>query len=105
MDGLARGIDLFHSILRSVQNDLKPIAVAVLDLQKAFDSVSHQAIFNIIDSMNLPDIKAYLKYIYIQAEIHLSFQGVASELIHPVKRVRQKDPPSPTIFLRIMDII
>lgn len=40
IDGVARGIDLFDAILRSVQEDYKPISIAVLDIEKAFDSES-----------------------------------------------------------------
>lgn len=39
LDGVARGIDLFDAILRSVQEDLKPIAMAVLDLEHLAMSV------------------------------------------------------------------
>lgn len=35
LDGVARGIDLFDSILRSVVDDIKPIAIAVIGLEKA----------------------------------------------------------------------
>lgn len=82
MDGVARGIDLFNAILRSTQSEGKPIAAAALDIQKAFDSVSHQAIFQIIDLLDLhPGIKAYLKFIYLNSKTHLLFRGTRKRVL------------------------
>lgn len=41
VDGVVRGIDLLDSALRSVQVYFKLISIAVFDLEKVFDSVSH----------------------------------------------------------------
>lgn len=41
VDGVARGIDLLDSAVRSVQVYFKLISMAVFDLEKIFDSVSH----------------------------------------------------------------
>lgn len=64
--GVARGIDKLQAILRKVQTDLKPIAIAVLDLKKAFDSIAHQAFCEIVDKLEISSsLKSYLKFIYI----------------------------------------
>lgn len=75
IDGVASGIDLLQAILRSTQSDSKPIALAVLDLQKAFDNVAHTAIFEVVDSLALPaGVKSYIKYIYSKAKTYLTFK-------------------------------
>lgn len=106
MDGVATGINLLQAILRSVQNELKPIAVAILDLQKAFDSVAHSAIFDVIDNLDIPDgLKSYMKYIYHDSKTYLTFKSDRSNLFHPVKGVSQGDTLSPTLFLLIFNYI
>lgn len=59
-----------------MQANYKPIAVAVLDIQKAFDSVAHEAIFNRIDELNIDEnVKSYLKFIYCYSRTYLTFQN------------------------------
>lgn len=94
LDLVAKGIDLFDAILRSVQEDFSPIAMAVLDLEKAFDSVSHSAIHKCLETLNLPvGYINYLKFVYKYSKTQLSFRRQKIDFIHPVKGVRQGDPP------------
>lgn len=83
MVGVARGIDLLDSILRSAQVDFKPIAMAVLDLEKAFDSVSYVAILNCLKEINVPCyLLGYLDYLYKFSKTCLPFKSAKSPFVH-----------------------
>jgi hypothetical protein len=74
-DGVSKGIVLLDEVLRSVKVDLCRIAAAVLDLEKAFDSVSHAAIFHALTRVGMPPhIISYLHYVYSSARTFLPKQ-------------------------------
>lgn len=106
IDGVAKGIDKLQAILREVQDKLKPIFLAVLDIQKAFDAISHEAIFNVTDKINISNsLKSYLKFIYAFSKTSLMFKGDSSDTFHPVKGVRLGEPLSPWLFPLVFNLI
>lgn len=83
---------------------MKPVTMAVLDLEKAFDSLSHDAIFESLEGLGLPCcLIHYLHYVYKFSKTQLSFKRENSKFIHPVKGVRQGDSLSPLLFLIVFN--
>lgn len=85
VDGVARGIDALDMVISTCMKDLKALSIAILDLEKAFDSVNHSFIIKYLNKLGLPDgIVEYLLDVYSHAKTTLSFKGVSSDPIHPI---------------------
>lgn len=84
VDGVVRGFDTLDAVLTHSMKELRPLSIAVLDLEKAFDSVKHSFIIKCLNELELPPgVIEYLMYIYSNAKTTLSFKECVSEPIHP----------------------
>lgn len=98
-DGTAENTVALSACLWSAKFRLKEVHFATLDLAKAFNTTSHNALHGIIAGLGLP--RRFVKYVmgmYERAYIHLEVRGATSGPV-PVRRgVRQGDPLSPVLF-------
>lgn len=103
-DGCADNTTLVDLLLRDHQRRHACCYIASLDVSKAFDSVSHNAIFGSLESYGLPkQFIHYLKSVYETSGTRLIGEGWISETIYPSRGVKQGDPLSPVLFNIIID--
>lgn len=90
--------------LRHAKNKTRPLFIAVLDLAKAFDSLSHSSLDKVLRTQGVPNfIVNYIMTEYKESFTRLVSDGWASDRIYPSVGVKQGDPLSPVLFNIIMD--
>lgn len=91
-------INVLSAALVDARRKGKDLHLASIDLSKAFDSVSYNAIFKVLESINAP--KAFIEYVkgsYLDSSTILQFEGKC-RTTKVSKGVRQGDPLSPLLF-------
>jgi len=105
-DGIAEAIAKLDEVFQTTIKKISPMALALIDLRKAFDSVNHYAIYQTMLNIGLEEkFITYIRRLYEEASTILCFKGQSSKPIIPKKGVRQGDPLSPLIFLLVFDNI
>lgn len=103
-NGCAENIALLDMVLTQHRKKTKKLFLAVIDMAKAFDSISINAIINILRAKGLPDAMVnYLRAIYDSSETVIDHAGWCSARIHPTCGVKQGDPLSPILFNLVID--
>ncbi|CAL7932962.1 unnamed protein product [Xylocopa violacea] len=103
-DGCRDNTFLLDLILKYHHNRFKNVYMASLDVQKAFDSISHIALVNVMRTHGCP--KQFVEYVsntYKDGTTILEGNGWTSSSILQEKGVKQGDPLSPIIFNMVMN--
>lgn len=99
MDGCADNVFLLDTLLRYHRGQYKSLYMASIDVNKAFDAVTHPAIGATLRSLGVPaSMMRYLEYVCAGSSTHIEGDGWISAPIRPKRGVRQGDPLSPVIF-------
>ena len=80
--------------------------MVLLDWEKAFDKVSHEALFSAMERMNLPDkYQNLIKDIYKKPTFKVEMEGLVSDYYTQETGIRQGCPLSPYLFLIVMTVL
>lgn len=104
VDGVSNNLATLRTIIEVRKRTLRNLHIILLDLKKAFDSVSHDAVFRTMSDLKCPTLFVnYLKLLYSSAKTSLELSNGESKAIRIGRGVFQGDPLSPIIFNHIID--
>lgn len=91
--------------MRMAKRSSKPFFAVSLDLRKAFDSVSHAAIFAALDARGVPArTQEVIREMYTNASTTYWSGGITDDIRVRVNRgIKQGDPLSPFLFNCVLD--
>uniref|UniRef100_A0A0K8S7M2 Reverse transcriptase domain-containing protein n=1 Tax=Lygus hesperus TaxID=30085 RepID=A0A0K8S7M2_LYGHE len=100
VDGLALNVVALNTLLVEANKKRRELHIAVLDVEKAFDRVSHFAIMNIIKARQWPkQLVQYIESVYQNGSTRIG----AGPWLRNARGIRQGDPLSSTLFNVVMD--
>ena len=86
-------------------NDI-PGSIVLLDIEKAFDSVEHDYLFEVLEAFNLgPNFIQWIKTFYCNRKSYISNNGFLSEGIDMERGIFQGCPISPLLFLCAIEVL
>ena len=98
-DGIAENIFLLKSIIYQHKNALRPLKMCLLDVSKAFDTVSHNSIVALAERVGTPKMyTSYIMHTYSDCSTQLKYKNGVSPSIPVNRGVKQGDPMSPAIL-------
>lgn len=99
-------IEYFNERFYQAQDNENFYDIMFIDFCKAFDSISHEAIFKLIDAVGFSDqYSNVIKSLFINAYCNTNVKGCSSKRIDFHSGVKQGCPLSPTLFILVVDVL
>jgi len=102
----ATNINYYNEKFYAAMENRKFYDIIFVDFLKAFDSIAHEAIFSLLESINMP--KNYIniiKALFYDAHCFTNFRNATPARINFLSGVKQGCPLSPTLFILIIDVL
>ena len=105
-DGIAENIFLLQNIIYQHKQKLKLLSLCFLDVSKAFDSVSHNALIKLCNRVGIPEtLVNYAKHAYDGCSTSIKYKSGVSISIPVNSGVKRGDPMSPLLFNSVIDTL
>ncbi|KAF8793395.1 Retrovirus-related Pol polyprotein type-2 like protein [Argiope bruennichi] len=111
LDSMMENTTVLDFLLSKFYTERRELHIASIDFQKAFDSISQEALLKALEDLHLPKVFInYVEDVYKNSYTTLEFNDGLHTTIHPTVGVRQGDPLSPLfnialdVFLRSLSV-
>lgn len=102
--GCSENLMIFDTILEQAKRERKQLAVAFIDVAKAFDTVSHDHIVDVLRRRGLDDhVIGIIQDSYRACHTSIEVEGAVTPEIAIQTGVKQGDPMSPLLFNLAID--
>ena len=103
---ISNNVRLILDIIEYAQANEIPGAILLLDIEKAFDSVNHNFLFNTLEQFNFgPKFIDLIKTLYSTRQTYVMNNGFLTNRISMQRGIFQGCPISPYLFLLVIEIL
>ena len=103
---IAENIFLLKNIIYQHKQKLTPLSLCFLNVSKAFDYVSNNALIKLCNRVGIPEtLVNYFKYAYDGCSTSLNYKLGVSISIPVNSGVKRGDPMSPLLFNSVIDYV
>ena len=101
---IANNVRLIIDIIEYTESNHIPGAILLLDIQKAFDNVSHEFLLRVLGQFNFSNkFINWIKVFYSGRKCYVSNYGNLTKLINMERGIFQGCPISPYLFLLVIE--
>lgn len=95
-----------QTIIEYLHDTGQEALLLAVDIQRAYDEISHEALWNILDYFNYgPEFISFVQTLYKFSKCSVTSNGWISQQFNTTVGVKQGDPISSFLFLNVMQVL